>query len=141
MKTSTTSGEFPATIASLDQLDDSLVRPLFLAGVRLALRASGRTLPELLADVDGCMAVDPVARARFSDLVLRAGVLDGVRDRYVRRFATVRTMLFPVTDTFPRLTRRNVAQAVRQARYDLDLDLVQVPETDLDSVLRALQVI
>ena len=141
VKTSTTSGEFPATIASLDQLDDSQVRPLFLAGVRLALRASGRTLPELVADVDGCMAADPVARARFSDLVLRAGVLDGVRDRYVRRFATVRTMLFPVTDTFPRLTRRNVAQAVRQARYDLDLDLVQVPETDLDSVLRALQVI
>ena len=141
VKTSTTSGEFPATIASLDQLDDSLVRPLFLAGVRLALRASGHTLPEIVADIDDCMAADPVARARFSDLVLRAGVLDAVRDRYVRRFATVRTMLFRVTDTFPRLTRRNVAQAVRQARYDLDLDLVQVSETRLDSVLRTLRVI
>ena len=140
VKTSTTSGEFPATIASLDQLDDSLVRPLFLAGVRLTLRASGRTLPEVVADVDDCMAADPVARARFSDLVLRAGVLDGVRDRYVRRFATVRTMLFRVTDPFPRLTRRNVAQAVRRVRYDLDLDLVQAPETDLDGVLRELQV-
>ena len=141
VKTSTTSGEFPATIATLDQLDDSLARPLFLAGIRLALRASGRTLPEIVADVDGCLAADPLARARFSDLVLLAGVLDDVRDRYVRRFATVRTMLFPVTDTFPRLTRRNVAQAVRQARYNLDLDLVQTPETDLDSLLRALQVI
>ena len=141
VKTSTMSGEFPATIASLDQLDDSLVRPLFLTGVRLALRASGRTLPDIVAEVHDCMSTDPVARARFSDLVLRAGVLDGVRDRYVRRFATVRTILFRVTDTFPRLTRRNVAQAVRQVRYDLDLDLVQVPETSLDSVLRALQVI
>ena len=141
VKTSTTSGEFPATIASLDQLDDSQVRPLFLAGVRLALRGSGRTLPDIVAEVHDCMSTDPVARARFSDLVLRAGVLDGVRDRYVRRFATVRTILFRVTDTFPRLTRRNVAQAVRQVRYDLDLDLVQVPETSLDSVLRALQVI
>ena len=141
VKTSTTSGEFPATIASLDQLDDSLVRPLFLAGVRLALRGSGRTLPDIVAEVHDCMSTDPVARARFSDLVLRAGVLDGVRDRYVRRFATVRTILFRVTDTFPRLTRRNVAQAVRQVRYDLDLDLVQVPEASLDSVLRALQVI
>ena len=141
VKTSTTSGEFPATIASLDQLDDSLVRPLFLAGVRLALRASGRTLPEIVADIADCMAADPLARARFSDLVLRAGVLDGLRDRYVRRFATVRTMLFRVTDAFPRLTRRHVAQAVRQARYDLDLDLVHVPETDIDNVLRALQVI
>ena len=141
VKTSTTSGEFPATIASLDQLDDSLARPLFLAGVRLALRASGRTLPETVADVDDCMAADPAARARFSDLVLRAGVLHHVRNRYVRRFATLRTMLFQVTDAFPRLTRRSVAQAVRRVHYDLDLDLVQVPETDLDRVLRELQVI
>ena len=140
VKTSTASGEFPATIASLDQLDDSLVRPLFLAGVRLALRASGRTLSEIVADVHDCMAADLAARARFSDLVLRAGVLDDVRNPYVRRFATVRTMLFHVTDAFPRLTRRSVAQAVRRVRYDLDLDLVQVPETDLDRVLRELQV-
>ena len=141
VKASTTSGEFPAIVGSLDQLDDSLVRPLFLAGVRLALGTSGRTLPEIVADVDACLSDDPVARARFSDLVLRAGVLDGVRDRYVRRFAAVRTMLFRVTDGFPRLTRRNVAQAVRKARYDLDLDLVHVPETELDEALRELQVI
>ena len=140
-KASTTSGEFPVTIASLDQLDDSLARPLFLAGVRLALRKSGRTLPEMVADVDACLSGDPVARAQFSDLVLRAGVLDSVRDHYVRRFAAVRTMLFRVTDGFPRLTRQNVAQAVRKARYDLDLDLVHVPETDLDGVLRELQVL
>lgn len=141
VKASTTSGEFPAIVGSLDQLDDSLVRPLLLAGVRLALGTSGRTLPEIVADVDACLSDDPVARARFSDLVLRAGVLNGVRDRYVRRFAAVHTMLFRVTDGFPRLTRRNVAQAVREARYDLDLDLVHVPETELDEALRELQVI
>ena len=141
VKASTTSGEFAVTVASLDQLDDSLARPLFLAGVRLALRESGRTLPEIVADVDACLSDDPVARARFSDLVLRAGVLDGVRDRYVRRFAPVRTMLFRVTAGFPALTRRNVAKAVRKARYDLDLDLVHVPETDLEGVLQELRVI
>ena len=141
VKASTTSGEFAVTVASLDQLDDSLARPLFLAGVRLALRESGRTLPEIVADVDACLSDDPVARARFSDLVLRAGVLDGVRDRYVRRFATVSTMLFRVTAGFPGLTRRNVAKAVRSARYNLDLDLVHAPEADLEGVLQELKVI
>ena len=141
VKATTASGEFPAVIGSLDQLDDSLVRPLFLAGVRLALGASGRTLPEIVAEVDACLFDDAVARARFSDLVLQAGVLDSIRDRYVRRFTEVRTMLFRVTDAFPRLTRRNVARAVREARYDLDLDLAHVPETRLDEALRELQVI
>ena len=141
VKASTKSGEFPVTIASLDQLDDSVARPLFLAGIRLALRASGRTLPEIVEDVDARLSDDPVARARFSDLVLRAGVLDGVRDRYVRRFTGVRTMLFRITDQFPRLTRRNVLQAVREARYELDLDRVSVPETGLGEALSELQVI
>ena len=141
VKATTASGEFPAVIASLDQLDDSLVRPLFLAGVRLDMGTSGRTLPEIVAEVDACLSDDPVARARFSDLVLQAGVLDSIRDRYVRRFAARRTMLFRVTDGFPRLTRRNVMRAVRKARYDLDLDLVHVPETELGEALRELQVI
>ena len=141
VKASTTSDEFAVTVASLDQLDDSLARPLFLAGVRLALRDSGRTLPEIAADVEASLSDDAVARARFSDLLLRAGVLASVRDRYVRRFASLRTMLFRVTAGFPALTRRNVPKAVRHARYDLDLDLVQVPETDLGDLLRELKVI
>ena len=141
VKATTASGEFPAVIGSLDQLDDSLVRPLFLAGVRLALGTPGRTLPEIVAEVEACLSGDPVARARFSDLVLQAGVLDSIRDRYVRRFTTVRTLLFKVTDGFPRLTRRNVTRAVRKARYDLDLDLVHVPDAELGEALRELQVI
>ena len=134
-------GSFQPSSHHFDQLDDSLAQPLFLAGVRLALKKSGRTLPEIVADVDACLSDDPVARARFSDLVLRAGVLDGVRDRYVRRFATVSTMLFRVTAGFPGLTRRNVAKAVRSARYNLDLDLVHAPEADLEGVLQELKVI
>ena len=141
VKATTVSGEFPAAIASLDQLDDSQVRPLFLAGVRLALEPSGRTLPVIVTEVHACLADDPVAQARFSDLVLHAGVLDSIHDRYVRRFTAVRTMLFKVADGFPRLTRRNVMRAVRRARYNLDLDLVDVPESELGEALRELQVI
>ena len=141
VKASTVSGAFPATVASLDQLDDSLVRPLFLVGIRLSLGASGRTLPETITDIDTSLSDDPVSRARFTDLVLQAGFLDGLRDRYVRRFSTVRTMLFPVADAFPRLTRHNVCRAVKTVRYELDLDIVNVPESSLEQTLRELHVI
>lgn len=141
VKATTASGEFPVIIGSLEQLDDSLTQPLFLAGVRLALGKPGRTLPEIVAEVDAGLADDPVARARFADLVLRAGILDSVRERYVRRFTVVRTMLFKVAEGFPRLTRGRVMRAVRRARYDIDLDLVDTPETGLGEALRELQVI
>lgn len=141
VKATTASGEFPAVIGSLDQLDDSMVRPLFLAGVRLSLEPSGRTLPEIVVEVDTCLAKNPVARAQFSDLVLQAGVLDSVRHRYVRRFTAVHTVLFDVAGGFPRLTRRDVMQAVRKVRYHLDLDLVDTPPTKLDAALRELQLI
>lgn len=141
VKATTVSGAFPAMVASLDQLDDSLVRPLFLVGIRLALGESGRTLPETITDIGASLSSAPIARARFADLVLQAGVLDSLRDRYVRRFSMVRTMLFPVADAFPRLTRHNVTRAVKTARYELDLEIVNVPETSLEQTLRELHVI
>ena len=141
VKASTASGEFPALIGSLDQLDDSLVRPLFLAAVRLALRASGRTLPQIVADVGSRLTGDVAVRARFNDLVLHAGVLDSTRDRYVRRFAPAGTLIFPVSGKFPRLTRRTVAREIRSARYELDLDAVGVPTAGLSGVLADLLVV
>ena len=141
VKASTASGEFPAMVASLAQLDDLLVRPLFLVGIRLSPGAAGRTLPETITDVGSSLSDAPIARARFADLVLQAGVLDSLRDRYVRRFSPVCTMLFPVTDGFPRLTRRNVPRPVRAVRYELNLDIVNVPEISLDHALRELDVI
>ena len=141
VKASTASGEFPAMVGSLAQLDESLVRPLFLVGIRLSPSASGRTLPETISDIGASLSDAPIARARFADLVLQAGVLDSLRDRYVRRFSPVCTMLFPVTDGFPRLTRRTVPMAVRAVRYELDLDIVNVPETSLKQALRELHAI
>src|SRR5208283_1765934 len=42
---------FPATIWSIEQLDDTVRQPLFLAGIRLATNGTGRTLPELIAEL------------------------------------------------------------------------------------------
>ena len=46
VKTTLMAGGFPATISSLEQLDDSLRKPLFVVATRLALHSGGMTLPE-----------------------------------------------------------------------------------------------
>ena len=135
------SGEFPVVVGSLEQLDDSLVQPLFLVGVRLALDASGRTLPALVADLGDRLYDDPAACARFADLILRAGFLASVSDRYQRRFRHSHTAIVPVGGAFPRLTHGLVPRAIRKARYELDLDMVDVPRTELDRALSELRVI
>ena len=135
------SGEFPVVVGSLEQLDDSLVQPLFLVGVRLALDASGRTLPAIIADLGDRLYDDPAACARFADLILRAGFLASVSDRYQRRFRHSHTAIVPVGGAFPRLTHGLVPRAIRKARYELDLDMVDVPRTELDRALSELRVI
>lgn len=141
VKASVASGEFPAVVGSLDQLDDSCVQPLFLVGVKLALDASGRTLPAIVNDVGDRLRRDPAAYAGFEDLVLDAGFLVAVGDRYHRHFRHVGTTILPVGSEFPRLTRGNVPRAIRDARYEIDLDLVGVQETRLDKALTELHVI
>ena len=141
VKSTTASGEFPASVASLDQLDDSATTTLFLAGVRLELRPSGRTLPQFAVDVGERLADDPVVKARFDDLLLHAGLPNSSHNRYLRRFRAARTTIFRVDSGFPRLTRRSVPRAITDARYELDLDSVGAAESGLRQALEDLLVV
>lgn len=120
---------FPAAIGSLEQLDDSLVHPLYLVGVRLGIGVAGITLPELISDIRDSLVAEPAALASFNTRLLHAGYFDQFAERYVRRFACVEIRLLPVCEGFPRLTRGSVAIAIRDARYEIDLDLV--PDGDI----------
>ena len=120
---------FPAAIGSLDQLDDSLVQPLYLVGVRLALGAEGVTLPELISDMRDSLTNNPPALAGFNTRLLHAGYFDEFAERYVRRFACAGSRMLPVCDGFPRITRGSVAIAIREARYVIDFDLI--PDGDV----------
>lgn len=124
VKSTLSSHGFPAEIGSLEQLDDSLVHPLFLVGVRLALDASGVTLPETISDIRDSLADDAPALACFNTSLLHAGYYNEFAERYLRRFLCRGTRLFSVGDGFPRLTRASVPSAVRNARYEIDLDLI-----------------
>jgi hypothetical protein len=131
---------FPAAIGSLEQLDDSLVHPLYLVGVRLAIKAAGITLAELISDIRDSLVDDPAAFAAFNTRLLHAGYFDQFAERYTRRFACVAIRLLTVCEGFPRLTRGSVATAIRDARYEVDLDLVPDGEIGLLDSLRKLGV-
>lgn len=126
---------FIAKISALEQLDDSLIRPLYLAGVRLALKDSGSTIAERAEQLRATFADDDLALSNFNSRLLHAGLLDAHADKYTRRFVLVSTRLLPVAEGFPRLTPANVALPIRQARYELDLDLLSITPVELADAL------
>jgi hypothetical protein len=132
---------FPAKIGTLDQLDDSLIRPLFLAAVRLAINPSGKTLPAIIRETRDHLAAEPAALADLDTRLLLAGYLDTVVSRHTRCFLRTGLRLLPITDNFPRLTQANVAIEIRKARYELDLDLIPSGDVALIDALKQLGVI
>jgi len=132
---------FPATIRSLEQLDDSVRQPLFVAGVRLAVDGGGRTLPNLVAEVRQQVRDLSGGTGILDGRLFEAGYLDAFADRYVRRFAHLRDRVLPVTSGFPRLIRAGTAPAITFARYGIDLDLVDSSDVGLAAALTKLGVL
>ena len=60
------SSGFPVKIGSLEQLDDAVASPLFLAAVRFERIEGGATLPEMVAEVErlGVQAIPNVVSCR-----------------------------------------------------------------------------
>ena len=138
VKTTLYAGGFPATISSLDQLDESLLQPLFVAAVRLALDPSGTTLPAM-ADIIRTKLNDSRAAVEIFDVrLIQAGLLPTTAAEYTRRFLHTSNAILLVRGDFPRLTRGNVHPAIRKARYDIDLDLAGATDVGLTHALQLL---
>ncbi len=132
VKTTVSVNAFPARVESLEQLDPSLKQPLFLVGVRLAVSSTGRTLPGIVDMLRNRLLGEPITLSVFESRLLHAGYLDALADHYTRRFETVGMIVFEVTESFPGLTRDKVDAAMRQAQYELDLDVLHVPGVPLE---------
>lgn len=121
---------FLATIGSLEQLDDALVSPLFVACVRLPLHEQGKTLPELADGVRHDLMHDHISASLFESRLLHAGFLSSQAPRYTRRFTPSAPRILPVTGALPRITQQSVMAGVRRVRYEIDLDgtgLLEIP--------------
>jgi len=138
VKTTLSAKGFPATVNSLEQLDETLRRPLYVAGVRLTLGGAGATLSEFADEICELLKGQPSALGLFESRLVRAGYLRGLAHKYVRRFTHSGTAVLPVDGDFPRLTRMNVGLGVRKARYEIDLDLSGVTDVGLVHALERL---
>lgn len=138
VKSTHSTNGFPAKIGSLDQLDDSVLKPLFVAGVRLSQRESGMTLPEFANFIGGALKGDIEAERVLSDRLLAAGYHQGHADRYSRRFSLEKIRIIEVTENFPRIVPGNVPNGIRKVMYEIDLDRTPDFESGLIGALNKL---
>lgn len=132
---------FPATIMSLEQLDDAIRQPLFVCGCHFASVSNGATLPERIAVMRERFSVDASALSLFDNALLHARYSDAHSDRYTRRFLASEIRFVLVDVDFPRLTAGNVPVGVRRARYEIDLDTVQDKQFSIDKVIEMMGVV
>lgn len=141
VKTTLSVTGFPARIGSLEQLDDSVHQPLFLAGVRLRQTETGQSLAELVADMRDVTAGEPEAVRLLSERLIAAGYFDAHSDRYVRRFTLVDIRVVEVRDGFPRLTPGCVPLGITKATYEIDFDKAAISSISTVCALKQLGVI
>lgn len=129
---------FPAKIGSLEQLDDSLRQPLFVAGLRLSQTETGQNLPEFAEAVRDALQGDPEAERLFAEKLLSAGYFDAHADRYPRRFVQAGTLVLEVAEGFPRIVSGTVSNGIKRVFYEIDLDRVAGENLGLSGVLQRL---
>lgn len=135
VKATATVGTFPTTVSSLEQLDDSLINALFLAGVRFRLDPAGENLPQRVDRIRQILQPDMPVLAAFDTRLLHAGFFPALSERYSRTFSHEITRIFRVEEGFPKITHGTVHRAIRKARYEIDLDFIDATDITLSSVL------
>jgi len=118
VKATMSSSGFPVKIGSLEQLDDAVSSPLFLAAVRFAAGEGGATIPDMVAEVEG--------------------YLEAHAGQYSRRFDPKDRRVLSVSEGFPRLTPGFVPAGVTRAVYEINLDHAGDFLRDFDEVLSQL---
>jgi hypothetical protein len=141
IKSTLSSNYFPAKIASLEQLDDSFIKPMYLGAVRLELSNDGYLLSDVVNQIKNAISIDPYAKLKFENLLLHAGYSTLNEHDYTRKFSLVDIYLIEVNSDFPRLTYGNVHAGVKNARYDIELQGYLDKATPLTEVIKRLGVI
>jgi hypothetical protein len=131
---------FLASVACLEQLDDTLRAPLFMAAVRLDVEPSGRTLTQRVASLRTTLAADTTAQTMFGSLLLHAGFSDQHGESYSRRWRQTSLRVLPVDERFPRLTRATAPAAIVEASYVVDVDREPIRAVEMSAVLLELGV-
>ncbi|MBM3272697.1 PD-(D/E)XK motif protein [Candidatus Kaiserbacteria bacterium] len=136
--TMSSSGGFSVKIGSLEQLDDAVASPLFLAAVRFDGGQGGATLPEMVAEVERRLGAEPEMIDLLRERLLVAGYTDANAGQYSRRFEPKERRILSVSTGFPRLTPGSVPIGLTRAIYEINLDHAGKFILDLDGALAKL---
>ncbi|NQD96224.1 PD-(D/E)XK motif protein [Pseudomonas sp. CrR25] len=140
VKATMSSSGFPVKIGSLEQLDDSVASPLFLAAVRFSREEGGLTLPEMVADTERRLGGEPGSVYFLRERLMASGYYEGHSSHYTRRFEPKERRVLSVSEGFPRLTPGSVPVGITRALYEINLDHAEEFLSDLDAALRVLGV-
>ncbi|MCG9013401.1 PD-(D/E)XK motif protein, partial [Laribacter hongkongensis] len=138
VKATMSSSGFPVKIGSLEQLDDAVASPLFLAAVRFVRGDGGATLPEMVAEIERRLENEPGGVDFLRDRLMVAGYAEAHAGNYSRRFEPKERRVLSVTEGFPRLTPGVVPAGVTRALYEINLDHAGDFLRDFDKVLSQL---
>jgi hypothetical protein len=140
VKSTTSLNNFIASIGSLDQLDPTIKFPLYLAGVRLEKSEAGRNVSSQVSDLRSLIKEDVEALFALNTKVVQAGFLDSSAAMYSKRFIRREIFLIEISGSFPYLSRANVAHGILNARYEIDLDVIEQTKLPTNYVLEQLGV-
>ena len=141
VKTTIASAGMTAKIGSLDQLDDTNCKPIFLGAVKCALTEGGQTLPDKIFAIKKLLETDPIAHSEFENRILAAGFLESHASHYHRRFSLRLFSILEVNDSFPRLTHGKVKTGVISSQYEVNLEPLLSQDIGLRIALKKLEVI
>ncbi|WP_038910103.1 PD-(D/E)XK motif protein [Dickeya dadantii] len=140
VKATMSSSGFPVRISSLEQLDDAVSSPLFLAAIRFIRLEEGFTLPEIVAEIEQRLKGQPASVNFFCERLMLVGYSWAHMSNYTRRFKPKEKLYFSISEGFPRLTLGSVPIGVTRAQYEINLDHARDFLTELDVVLKKLGV-
>lgn len=132
---------FPAKIGSLEQLDDCTFWPLFLAALRFSQRESGRSLPDMVAQLSHFLGRFPEVGQGFSERILASGYHASQAANYRRGFSLEKVRVLEVGDAFPRIVRDDVPDAITRVKYEIDIDRIPGADLGLSGALAKLGVV
>jgi len=138
VKATMSSSGFPVKIGSLEQLDDAVASPLFLAAVRFARGEGGATLPEMVAEIERRLENELGGVDFLRERLMVAGYAEAHACQYSRRFEPKERRFLSVIEGFPRLTPGVVPAGITRSLYEINLDHAGDFLRDFDKVLSQL---
>jgi Putative PD-(D/E)XK family member, (DUF4420) len=131
---------FIAKIGSLAQLDDSILSPIYLIGQKLKISSDGILLKDLVQRIREKIKGDVIAETMFEELLIYAGYLDMEAGYYDRKLKLIKSLVFLINSTFPRITSSVIHQNIRSVMYEIDISSLHYQELDLNKLLKQLGV-